>query len=175
MTESERRHIDGKDESWEVSRDGKIYRYGCEWPITHDIAGLPTVDLGEDYEGRVPRAGGTTKRLVEEIVAAAFLELPDDDWDDWDWDACRFLHKDGNDQNAAADNLHPFISDEEIERRKLNKMRRYMRPDFLPNKVNWAPSDSGSRRMDKGYAIFTESTEIPGHIPTGPITYKKVS
>jgi hypothetical protein len=45
-----------------------------------------------------------------------------------------------------------------------------MRPGFLPNRVVRDPGPE-KRRMHKA-ASFTDSSTIPGHVPTGPIKKK---
>jgi hypothetical protein len=161
LTEVERSNLPGKGESWEISRDGKIYRYGHEVPTTTDIAGWPTIDLGQDYTGKVPRAGNTTKRLVDELVAEAFLGVTA-------FHNKRILHLDGNPQNPAADNLHVWVSDAYKEAKQypyystVNRMFKYPTAALNPRQRR----DAKAKELPD--PLFTDSSGRP----TTPVSNK---
>jgi hypothetical protein len=162
LTEAERSNLPGMGESWEISRDGKIYRYGHEWPTTTDIAGWPTIDLGPNYTGKVPRAGNTTKRLVDELVAEAFLGVTA-------FHNKRILHRDGNDQNPAADNLHVWVSDDYTDAKKYAYYSTANRMFKFPSAARGDPRQRrDAKAKELPDPLFTDSSGRP----TTPVSNK---
>jgi hypothetical protein len=153
------------------------------------LPALPTVDLGPNYGGPVPSPGCSSYcgvcrfkdhpdawpgpeplnhrrsnlRLVEEIVCHQFHGSPPHGWE-----ASRPHHRDGNDQNCAAENLIWMTDENVLEWQHFRRHKSLLRPGNLPTLV---VGSIGGRAMGHydGHPRFTESAGLLGHIPTFPL------
>src|ERR1700722_11702119 len=103
----ERRKVTGA-QGWEVNSQGVAYKHRHIQPITDELAGLPTLDLGKDYKGPIPSASLQSSRydphrLLEEIVAWEFLGPAHGGVRGLG--GMMVVHLDGDSWNCAADNL----------------------------------------------------------------------
>lgn len=161
-----RRPITGLSDGWQVNSAGIIYRFRRVQPITKHIGGLPTIGLDKNYRGPVPPAGGDTteddgdtERLLDEIVCFEFHGYPRS------FVGSLVQHLDGDDNNCEADNLRWLVDDEYAEAVENQKYRRFMRPDFLPNRVVRLPV----RTRPSQQTLYVNSDDIPGYLPVPAI------
>jgi hypothetical protein len=169
----------------EVSEAGLFYWHRHRQPITNLINYLPTVDLGDKYTGPVPSPGcardcpacvgehpvrredgpprvalhrPSTFRLLEEIVALAFLGAPPDGWL-----VSRVHHPDGNVWNNMADNLEWATIDTAQEWLDEKKTMGLMRRPGPPSRLT--ASRMGHYTTEP---YFVGDRSVPGHLPTSP-------
>lgn len=168
-----------------VSADGTLRRNNRPVAISYNTAGLPTVDLGENYEGPVLPPGaaftqtehGTTERLraegerlLDEIVALEFHGPPPDGFK-----YSRVLHLDGRMWNCAATNLAWKMDDDAAAIVNLREFASHMRPDFLPPPELHRPWDSIYLCGPMKQLNFVSSGHVIGHVPTTPLSYQETA
>jgi hypothetical protein len=164
-------------EHWQINTAGLFYRKGTKQAITHDYAGLPTIDLGHGYGGPVPKPGcceecklclyqhssgaheaprpyrheASTKRLVEEVVCFQFHGKPPHGWD-----ASRVHHIDGNAEHNTPENLTWKTDQEVLEWRQFVRHKGLLRPGSRTR------GTIGARRMGNySQPVFTDSAGLP--------------
>ena len=152
---------------WEVNSLGHVFKNRRRQPISHNIAGLPTVNLGDDYRGPLRPMGDVDlwrsdyfeddylsednpgDRLLDEIVTLAFHGKPPCHYR---W--VRVHHLDGDEHNCVAANLS-WVIDAEYD---LAVMRGHMRPGTLSRHNDHGELPTrGLQRLD-----FVGSNNIPG-------------
>jgi hypothetical protein len=166
-----RKDISGA-KGWEVNAAGHVYCWRDKQEVTNVLAGLPSIDMGPHYKGPAPRSGLLQRsaevskelhqrhRLLEEIVAIAFLGAPCKNWAI----TMRVGHSDGNDWNCAAANLYWTHLDE------YDDDAEFLRYVWLMRRPNHSGKGAEARRTlpskTPSMLFFSTALNLPGLLPT---------